>query len=56
MFNAIENAEVIEAGMKAWNTLTTYMDGGAELFDHPEDFRQFYNLMIERLFEEEVSE
>ena len=56
MHVAIENAEVIESGMKAWNTLTELMDEGAELFEHPEDFRQFYNLVMERLFEEEVSE
>ena len=56
MLDAIENAEVIEAGMKAWNQLTVLMDDSPETFDHPEDFREFYKLVMERLLEEEVSD
>lgn len=55
MNDAMNSADVIEAGMNAWNTLTELMDGGEATFDHPAEFREFYGLVLERLFEEETA-
>jgi len=43
------------AGMYAWNTLSCLLETDeAKPFDNVEEFKEFYNLVIDRLFEEEV--
>ena len=48
-----DNRDVIEAGRVAWNTLSTIMDNEPELFDKYDEFKEFYGLLCDRLFESE---
>lgn len=47
------NNEVIKAGRTAWNELSVIMDAEPELFDNDEDFKEFYFLLCQKLFEDE---
>lgn len=55
MQQVTENTEFTTAGMYAWNTLTTLLSpDDRAVFDNTEEFREFYNQIIERIFEEEA--
>tara|TARA_X000001316_G_C922335_1_gene37462 strand:+ start:2635 stop:2799 length:165 start_codon:yes stop_codon:yes gene_type:complete len=47
------NNEVIESGRVAWNELSLIMDEDPELFDSTRDFKEFYFLLCQKLFEDE---
>ena len=47
------NNEVIEAGRIAWNELSVIMDADPELFDATEEFKEFYFMLCQKLFEDE---
>lgn len=47
------NNEVIEAGRIAWNELSLITDADPELFESTEDFKEFYFLLCQKLFEDE---
>jgi hypothetical protein len=51
----VDNKDVIEAGRNAWNKLSIIMDEDPELFDRYEAFKEFYELLCRKLFEEENS-
>ena len=49
--------EFMEAGMRSWNTLTQIFEPGSPVnFETTEEFKEFYSLVIDRLFEEEFAE
>ena len=48
-----DNRDVIEAGRVAWNTLSTIMDVEPELFKDYNEFKEFYQLLCDRLFQDE---
>jgi len=55
MSNVTNDTQFCEAGMYAWNTLSCLLETDeAKPFDNVEEFKEFYNLVIDRLFEEEV--
>lgn len=47
-----DNRDVIESGRVAWNTLSKIMDVEPELFESYDEFKEFYVLLCERLFED----
>jgi hypothetical protein len=44
------------AGMEAWNVLTRLMDEESKEFDDLSEFESFYNVIIEKLHEEDQQE
>lgn len=50
-----DNKDVIEAGRVAWNKLSILMDTDPEIFKTTEEFKDFYELLCRKLFEEENS-
>lgn len=53
MKSLYENEEFTYAAMCAWNKLTTLCDGkGSKLFDSTAEFKHFYELIVEKLYEE----
>ena len=56
MRQVTENYEFAETGMFAWNALTALLEPDEiVVFDDVEEFKDFYNSIIDRIFEEEVS-
>ena len=49
----IKVANIIEAGRIAWNELSLITDAEPELFESTEDFKEFYFLLCQKLFEDE---
>ena len=55
MTDVTNDNQFCEAGMYAWNTLSVLLEADeARPFDNVEEFKEFYSLVIDRLFEEEV--
>ena len=55
MTDVTNDTQFCEAGMYAWNTLSVLLESDeARPFDNVEEFKEFYTLVIDRLFEEEV--
>lgn len=50
-----DNKDVIEAGRKSWNKLSLLMDKDPEIFKDYDDFKEFYELLCRKLFNEENS-
>ena len=50
-----DNKDVIEAGRKSWNKLSLLMDNDPEIFKDYDDFKEFYELLCRKLFNEENS-
>jgi|TARA_R100000081_G_C4782371_1_gene152315 hypothetical protein len=50
-----DNRDVIEAGRKSWNKLSILMDKDPEVFRDYEAFKEFYELLVRKLFNEENS-
>lgn len=50
-----DNRDVIEAGRKSWNKLSLLMDNDPEIFKDYDDFKEFYELLCRKLFNEENS-
>ncbi len=48
-----DNKDVIESGRIAWNKLSDVMDLEPELFDDYNSFKEFYEQLCRKLFEEE---
>ena len=44
------NKDVIEAARNAWNKLSVFMDEDPELFTNYEDFSDFYEMLVRKLF------
>lgn len=50
-----DNRDVIEAARIAWNKLSYLMDTDPEIFKTNEEFKEFYELLCRKLFDEENS-
>jgi len=50
-----DNKDVIEAARIAWNKLSLVMDSDPEMFEDYEAFKEFYEMLVRKLFEEENS-
>jgi hypothetical protein len=48
-----DNKDVIEAGRVAWNKLSLIMDTDPEVFEDTEKFKEFYEMLCRKLFNEE---
>lgn len=48
-----DNKDVIEAGRIAWNELSIIMDKDPEVFKTTDEFKEFYELLCRKLFDEE---
>lgn len=48
-----DNKDVIEAGRVAWNKLSVIMDSDPEMFEDYESFKEFYEMLVRKLFDNE---
>lgn len=46
------NNEVIEAGRIAWNELSLIIDDDPEVFETTEEFKDFYFILCQKLFDD----
>lgn len=57
MDKVLNKPDFVQAGMLAWNHLTTVFEPQKKtVITSPEEFKEFYSLIISHLLDEETSE